>query len=170
MHKIPTETLVCTSIFIALTILFTDVFSIQTPFLRLSFGFLPIAIFAAIFGPLPAGIMAAAADILGTAIFFPGIFFPGFTLSSFLSGILYGLFLHHRQPGWPAIITPFLLIFFFIDLGLNTLWLIQLYHKAAEAFFLSRLIKCSICLPIQIGLFYLIYRPIAKYRAIHSKK
>ena len=86
--------LVFAGVFIALTILFTYVFSIQTPFVRLSFGFLPVAIYAAMFGPVRGGITAAAADILGASLFSPGAFFFFFSLSSFLSGYIYGYFLH----------------------------------------------------------------------------
>ena len=153
--------LVFAGVFIALTILFTYVFSIQTPFLRLSFGFLPIAVYASMFGPLQGGIMAMAADILGTALFSPGLYFPGFTLSSFLTGMICGYFLRQRPLSFMQICIPFLMIFLIVDLGLNTLWLTILYHKAASLFFLSRLATNTFCLPVHIGLFYMVYRPLA---------
>ena len=155
--------LVFAGVFMALTILFTYVFSIQTPFVRLSFGFLPIAVYAAMFGPLRGGIMAAAADVLGTALFSPGAYFPGFTLSSFLTGCIYGYFLHGEDLTIRRISLPFILIFFCIDLGLNTLWLSILYHKAAGVFFLSRLIKNILCLPVNILLFSAVYKPLSGF-------
>lgn len=148
-------------VFIGLTILFTYVFSIQTPFVRLSFGFLPIAIYASMFGPMRGGLMAAAADLLGSTLFFPGLFFPGFTLSSFLSGVIYGHFLYGKDLSLRRICIPFVLIFLSVDLTLNTLWLVLLYHQAAAAFFLSRFIKNAICLPMQIFLFCMVYKPLA---------
>ncbi len=161
MRSFSAKPLVFAGVFVALTILFTYVFSIQTPFLRLSFGFLPIAVFAALFGPLRSGLMAAAADLLGTALFSPGMYFPGFTLSSFLTGMIFGSFLHKQELDLKQICIPFILIFVFVDLCLNTLWLTMLYHKAASLFFLSRFVKNSICLPIHIGLFYSVYKPLA---------
>ena len=67
MRSFNAKPLVFAGVFIALTILFTYVFSIQTPFVRLSFGFLPVAIYAAMFGPVRGGITAAAADIIREA-------------------------------------------------------------------------------------------------------
>ena len=163
MHTLNAKPMVLTGVFIALTILFTYVFSIQTPFVRLSFGFLPIAVYAAMFGTLRGGIMAATADILGMALFPTGASFPGFTLSSCLSGCIYGYFLHRQSLTFQRISIPFLLIFTCIDLGLNTLWLSILYQKAASAFFISRLIKNLICLPINILLFSAVYRPISLF-------
>ena len=160
LRSFSAKTLVFAGVFVALTVLFTYVFSIQTPFLRLSFGILPIAVFGALFGPLPAGCMAMTADLLGTALYAPGLYFPGFTLSSFCCGMICGYFLHQKQLHFLRICMPFLIIFLCIDLGLNTLWLTLLYHKAASAFFLSRLIKGLICLPIYIGLFQMIYKPL----------
>ena len=155
--------LVFAGVFIALTILFTYVFSIQTPFVRLSFGFLPVAIYAAMFGPVRGGITAAAADILGASLFSPGAFFPGFTLSSFLSGYIYGYFLHQKELSLKHILPPFLLIFILVDLGLNTLWLTLLYQQAAGAFFLSRLVKNIHCLPVNILLFSAVHRSLAAF-------
>lgn len=45
-----------------------------------------------------------------------------------------------------------------IHLGLNTLWLVLYYDKAASAIFLGRLIKNLICFPMEVGLFLLIYK------------
>lgn len=61
--------------FIAVTILLTFVFSIQTTFLRLSFSFLPIALCGAYFGAVPAGFMTAASGFIGTAVLGLGVFF-----------------------------------------------------------------------------------------------
>ncbi len=161
MRKFSARPAVFAGVFIALTILFTYVFSIQTPFVRFSFGFLPIAIYASMFGSLRGGLMAASADLLGSMLFFPGAFFPGFTLSNFLSGIIYGYFLQTNELNLRRICIPFILIFIFIDLILNTLWLVMLYHQAATAFFLSRFIKGALFLPVQTFLFCMVYRPLA---------
>ena len=161
MRHFDVKALVFAGVFIALTILLTYVFSIQTPFVRISFGFLPIAVYATMFGPFRAALMAAAADILGTVIFMSGAYFPGFTLSALLSGLIYGYFLHGHELTWQRIIIPFGLIFLTIDLGLNTLWLSLLYHKAVWAFFLSRFLKGALCLPINIAFFGMVWRPLA---------
>jgi ECF transporter S component (folate family) len=146
-------------VFVAFTILFTYVFSIQTPFVRISLGFLPTAVYASLAGPLRGCLAAVLADILG-AVLFTGMYFPGFTLSAALAGSIYGFFLYRKPISLKRICLPFLLVFVIVDLGCNTIWLTLLYHKAASVFFLSRLMKAIICLPGNIFLFYLVYRPL----------
>lgn len=159
-----TNTLVFSAMFISLNIIFTHVLAIQTPFIRISFGYLPIALFCALFGPMQGGIIAAIADILGCLIFSSGLYFPGFTLSAYLSGIIYGYFFYHKKVSIQRIIMANILIFIFIDLMLNTLWLSILYHKAAQVFFAGRFIKCSILLPIQILTIYAVYRSLLRHK------
>ncbi len=161
MRHSDVKTFVFAGVFIALTILLTYVFSLQTPFVRISFGFLPVAVYATLFGPARGALMAAAADILGTALFMSGAYFPGFTGSALLSGLIYGYFLHGHELTWQRIALPFISNFLLIDLGLNTFWLTLLYHQAAWTFVLSRFIKGAIFLPIHILLFGMIWRPLA---------
>jgi len=159
-----TNTLVISAIFVALTIISTNVLAIQTPFIRISFSFLSIALFSLLYGPLRGGIVAAVADILGCLFFAPGLFFPGFTLSSFTTGMIYGYFLHNKKITLLRISLASVVVLLCVDLCLNTLWLSILYHKAAELFLLGRLIKCSVFLPIQIATIYVIGKPVLRYK------
>ena len=82
-------------LFIAMQVVLGRVIAIDVGFMRISFGFIPIALGGAIFGPFWNGIICAAADIAGFLTVpsqYP--FFPGFTLSAFLSGFAYGFFLN----------------------------------------------------------------------------
>ena len=74
-----TRSLVLAGVFAALTVLLTYVFAVQTPFVRFSFGFLPLALYGALAGPWRAALVAAAADLIGVSLFGTGAFFPGFT-------------------------------------------------------------------------------------------
>lgn len=147
-------------VFTAITILLTYVFSIQTTFLRLSFGFIPISIFAVLFGPLPAGVMAAAADLIGTAFLGLGVFFPGFLVTDFLYGILFGTFLYQKPVTIKRAFIPFILMAVLLNLGLNTVWLTLFYGKAWEYFFYGRLVKNIVWVPFQVLIFYAVYRAI----------
>jgi len=158
-----TKTVVFSGVFIALTVILTHIFAIQTPFLRISFGFLPIAVFAMLFGPWKTGLMAAIADILGGMIFSPGLFFPGFTVSAFLSGLIYGYFFYKKEITIKILFIASTLILLFIDLGLNTIWLSMLYNKAAEALIVSRAIKSLLMLPLHIFLLYMVHKPLLLY-------
>jgi len=162
--------LVSTGIFIALVIIFTHIFAIQTPFVRISFGFLPIALFAALFGPLRAALMAAAADLFGCLIFSPGLFFPGFTCSAALSGLVYGYFFYKKEITIKRSVMACGLVFLAIDLGLNTLWLVLLYQKAASAFFLSRLLKSALLFPAHVSLIFMLSKPLGVFLPRHSSR
>lgn len=164
-----TTTLVISAIFISLNVIFTHVFAIQTPFIRISLSFLPITMFSMLFGPLPGGIVAALADVLGCLFFSPGLFFPGFTLSSFAAGMIYGYFLHNKKVTMRRIALASLVVFLVIDLGLNTLWLSILYNKAAQAFLLGRFIKGASLLPLQIAAIYTICKPLLRYKVARQQ-
>ncbi len=144
-----------------LAILLSYVFAIQTPFVRITFGFLPIALAGAWYGPWKGGLVAALCDFIGSTCLGAGMFFPGFLLSNFLAGFIYGYFLHKKEITFASVCIPFILVALLIHLGLNTLWLALYYDKAAGAIFMSRLIKNMICLPLEIGLFVMIHKQVA---------
>ena len=59
--------------------------------------FIPIAWASILFGPLAGALTGALGDILGWAVNPVGPYFPGFTISGFVSGIIYGLFLYKKE-------------------------------------------------------------------------
>lgn len=158
MQKNREKEMVILGILTALSVLLSYVFAIQTPFVRITFGFLPIALAGALYGPWKAGMVGALDNLIGTALVGTSIFFPGFTLSDFLTGFIFGYFFYGRKISFPYVCVPFLVIMVLIHLGLNTLWLVLYYDKAASAIFMSRLIKNLICFPMEVGLFMLLYR------------
>lgn len=151
------KVLIYLSLLIAMEVVFTRFLSIQTPILRIGFSFLPVAIAAIMFGALPAGIAAAVADVLGMMIFPSGAFFPGFTLSAFLGGVIYGVILHNKRVSISRTIVSVMCITVFVDIMLNTYWLTILTGKAALVLLLPRLIKSSIMFPIQTALIYILW-------------
>ena len=84
-------------IFMALTILFTYVFAIQTTFIRVDFAFIPICLYACVLAQQKTIIMSALADIIGSNLFMPGLYFPGFTISAIASSFIYGKFLYKKN-------------------------------------------------------------------------
>lgn len=97
MSKINTKRMVQVAMLIAVEIVLSRFLSIPTPITKISFAFLPVAIIAMLYGPVYAGIAAALADFIGAMLFPTAPFFAGFTLTAFLTGVIYGLFLH-KQP------------------------------------------------------------------------
>ncbi|MBO4818930.1 MAG: folate family ECF transporter S component [Firmicutes bacterium] len=94
-QKITTKMLVTLAMLLALEIVLSRFLSIQTPVTRIGFGFVPLVIAGILFGPIPASIVAVLSDVLG-ALLFPtsGAYYPPLTITSFLVGLTYGLFLY----------------------------------------------------------------------------
>lgn len=145
-----TKTIAFVGLLVSMEIIFTRFLSFQTPIIRIGFGFIPIAFSAVLFGPVIGGITAVLADVIGMMIFPKGPYFPGFTLSAFLTGAAYGLFLFRKPVKIANIAKSVILITIFVDLGLNTLWLSMITGDAAAALLIPRIYKSAIMLPIQI--------------------
>ena len=150
MKKISTKALVQIAMLIAIEIVLTRFFSIQTPILRISFGFLPMAIIAMLHGPLLAGISYAVADLIGVTLFPAAAFFPGFTLSAFLTGVIFGIFLYEKPQNLIRVIISVVVIAIFIRIGLTTLWVQMITGRGFIALLPARVTAALVMIPIQI--------------------
>lgn len=129
MKKYNIRTLVYMAIFIALSIVATRIFSIDTPFLRIGIGFMPVIMAAMYLGPFKAGWIGVIADIIGFMLFPKGTFFPGFTISAFLGGFINGFFLEGERGGKMVnIILNAVISTLLIDTIINTGNLVILMH------------------------------------------
>lgn len=159
-----TKIIVFMGLFIALHVVFTRILRpIELPYLRVSFGFMATSMVSMILGPVLGGVNAAISDIVGFFLFPSGnVFFPGFTISAFISGLIYGVFLYKKEKTILRISLAVIIITIFVDLGLNTIWLSILLDQAWQAFFLARLIRSAILLPIQIFFIYATWKLVVK--------
>lgn len=159
-NKFDVKKLIQISLLIAIEVILTRFCSIQTPIVRIGFGFLPIAIIGMMYGPLSAGVAYAIGDLLGVALFPTGSFFPGFTLTAFLTGIVYGVFLYNKPKTWPRIIGAVLTVCLVINLGLDTLWLSILMGKGYIALLPTRIMKAVLMIPVQIFIIGIIWKKV----------
>lgn len=120
--------------------------------LRLSFDFLMTAASGMLFGPVVAGLQAVLADLLGVILFPKGAYFPGFTLTALLGGLIYGLALYQRPWSWPRLLLAKGLINVLLNTLLNTYWLTLLQGQAMGVLLLPRLLKNLALLPIEVAL------------------
>ncbi len=162
MYRPKTRDLVVMAFLIALEIILTRFLSINTPILRIGFGFLPVARIALMYGPVWAGVSYATGDVLGMMIFPTGAYFPGFTLTAFLTGITFGIFLHDRDITWKTVLPASLIITLGLNLCLDTLWLKILMGQGFFALLPTRILKCAVMLPIQVILIPVIWNGIFK--------
>lgn len=157
-----TKVLVLMGLFVALSIVLTRIAKpIDLPFVKVTFGFIATSLASCIIGPVLSGIIAAVSDVAGYFLFpspSGGAFFPGFTFSAFITGLIYGVFLYKKPKSLIRIFLAVLSVSVLVDLGLNTMWLSILYNKAWIAFFVGRALKTAIMLPVQVIFIHLIWR------------
>lgn len=119
---------------------------------RVTLTFLPLAISGYLMGPVPTMVIAGASDILSCVFFPSGAYFPGFTFSSILTGLIFGVFLFNKKEDKirMSAILAVLLVIVFVNITLNTLWVSILYQKAFFVFLASRVIKNIIEFPLEV--------------------
>lgn len=169
MKKLNTKSLIFLAFLIALEIILTRFLSINTPIVRIGFGFLPVAMAGILFGPLWAGLAYTLGDVLGMLLFPAGTYFPGFTLSALLVGFTYGYFLYNKPITWKRVLIPVVIVTMIINLCLDTFWLYILMDKAVIAMLPARLLKCAIMLPVQLLLIQVVWnRLLSKISVIQA--
>jgi ECF transporter S component (folate family) len=151
--------LVLASLLLAILIVVERLVSVQTQFLRISFAYVPIMLCAILLGPAWSAGIAALGDVIGALLFPKGAFFPGFTLSALLTGLIHGLFLYNTKNNKQFLLRVILSTFtvlVFIHIGLTSLWLVIMYKKAFIAFASARVISAAILIPIEAGTIFLL--------------
>ena len=137
----------------AMEVVLNRFLSINTPYLKIGFSFVPVVVAAILYGPLGGACVGALGDLIGAILFPNGPFFPGFTVTALLTGLVYGLFLYKKQ-------TPLRIVLavavnqLLLSLLLNTLWLTILWsgtEKAAPYFTIlaTRIGQCALLIPVQ---------------------
>lgn len=112
--------------------------------IKISFAFLPVAVAAMLFGPLWGGMCGALGDLIGALFFQAGsTYFPGFTITAFLSGAVYGLFLYNKPVKIPNALAASAIVNLVCSLGLNSLWLYIMYGEASVAMLPGRALNAA---------------------------
>ncbi len=163
MPRFSTRTLTSMALLIALEIVLSRFLSISAWNTKIGFAFVPVVIAAILLGPLYAGIVGALADFLGAILFPIGTYFPGFTLTAFLMGLCYGLFLY-RSQSFPRILGAVAVHQLILSLLLNTLWISLLYGSPFVPLLVSRLPQCAILAAVQLVVIPLIARLLPRIR------
>jgi ECF transporter S component (folate family) len=145
-----TKKVILLGILIGMDVVLTRFLSIPSPITRIGFGFVPIVMVAILFGPVYAGVAGAFGDFIGATLFPIGPYFPGFTLSAFLTGLIFGLFLYNRPVKWWRSVAAALTVGVICTVGLGTLWLSILWDRGAAALIPARITQFAVMVPIQV--------------------
>ena len=148
-QKFSTRTLTTLAMLIAIEVILSRFLSVNAWNIKIGFGFVPVVIAAVLYGPLAGGIVGALSDFIGALLFPIGTYFPGFTLSSFLMGVVFGLFLYKKQS-WLQGLAAVGINQFILGLFLNTFWISVLYGSPYVPLLATRVFQCILLTVVQL--------------------
>lgn len=142
-------TLAVCGMMIAVDVVLARLASLNTEVSRFGLALFVVAIVARLYGPVAAMTVHGISDIIGAIVFPNGPYFPGFTVTAVLIGLIYGV-MFYRSVNWWRILVAVLGTQVVCTLCLNTLWLSILMDKSFWVFLPGRLIQAAITTPIQL--------------------
>lgn len=161
-----TYNLAICALLMALTLVISS-FTIQIgDYIKIGFSFIASELAYMLFGPVVGMIFGGAADVFSYIIKPTGAFFPGFTISGILSGLIYGMFLYKKRISFGRILIVKAVVAVLINMLLGTYWLTLLYGKGFMVLFPMRAIKNLIMLPINSALFYAVAKVLEQIKNI----
>lgn len=146
-RKFDTKMLVTAALLIAMQIILSRFLSINAWNLKIGFAFTAVFVAAYLYGPWFSAVVAVIADVVGASLFPSGAFFPGFTVTALLSGIVFGLFLYKKQTP-VRIIAAVAIDQLVLGLLLNSYWLSILYGSPYLPLLATRSIQCLVMMPV----------------------
>ncbi len=134
----PLYELVSLAMLTALYVVMNRFLSVSAWNINFGFAFAATVTAAAMFGMHGGMIVGGLGDFIGAMLFPKGAYFPGFTLSAALIGLIYGAFLRKgksiRHTSAAALISQTV-----SSLILNSIWISVLYGNPLKAVIVSRL-------------------------------
>ena len=152
MKKI--KIIIISALLLASAIVINRFLSINTSIVSIGFTFVPLMLAGILLGWKYSLVIAALTDLIGALLFPFGAYFVGYTISSALTGLVYGLLLYRKgefkvdKKFMIRLIISILIVCIFINGGLNTLWLVLTSKKAFLAILPTRVIKQLLMIPI----------------------
>lgn len=168
--KITIRTTTLCALLVSMQIILNKIAIGDPAILKISLGFIGTALIGYLLGPWVGGTAMIINDIISNTIFNSGsVFFPGFTFSAFISGIIAGSFLYHQNITWQRI---FIYEFFQIlisNIFFTTLWVYLLsmtspHHMTLTALLAIRLPKEVISWPIEAFVILIILKTVQRIK------
>lgn len=158
-----TQTLTTVGLFLAIQMVLSSYGVIQlNDSLKISLAHLALAPTAMLFGPVAAALQGALSDILGFLLKPTGPYFPGFTISAALGGVIYGAFLFESDRRLWQIVLARAVIMVFVNIALNTFFLTILYGPSQAAMLPVRALKNAMQFPIDCLLLTAVCRTVQR--------
>ena len=150
MKKI--KKIIISALLLASAIVINRFLSINTSIVSITF--VPLMLAGIILGWKYSLVIGLLTDLIGALLFPFGSYFVGYTISSALTGLVYGLLLYRKgdfvvdKKFMINLVIAILIVCIFINGGLNTLWLVITSKKAFLAILPTRVLKQLLMMPI----------------------
>lgn len=157
------KVMVHVAMLVAVEVVLSRFCSISTQFGKIGFAFVPLAVCGMLFGPWWACLAGGLSDFIGAILFPIGPYFPGFTLSNALMGLIFGLCLYGRYTGWKRTALAVAVNNFAISLFLSTFWLHLLYGSPYLGLLPMRLVQSCIMVALEFVIIKVMQKPMGTY-------
>ena len=157
--------MVTAALLVALSIVASRFLSINTPIIRIGFGWLPILLAGLLYGPGWGFIVGAIADFIGANLFPFGPYFPGFTLSAGLSGAIVPVLLGRdrwRSSYW-KLLGAIAISEVVTSVILNTYWLMIITGKTAFALLPLRGLNAAVMIPVMASITFALRKGVLRF-------
>ena len=144
-----TKRLAVSALLIAADVVLTRLLAINTPVMRIGLGFAAVALCALLYGPWWAAVTGALGDLLGALLFPTGAYFPGFTLTAALTGVIFGLCLYQKPARWVYPARAALLNTVLVSYLANTAMICVITGNSYSAMLAARAVQLAVMLPVQ---------------------
>lgn len=157
------------AILLSMLVILSRFLSIKTPIVKISFAFVPTMLCAIWLGPKWTVLLNVLGDIIGATLFPTGPYFIGYTISTAIAGLIYGLLLYKREANTfndkqfvIRLIIAAVLVTCISNIGLNTLWISITAGKSYIVLLGTRIVKEVVMIPIKVLVILFIEKIIRK--------
>lgn len=161
--------IILAAICLAMLIVLSRFLSIKTPIMKISFAFVPTMLCATYLGWKWSVLINILGDLIGALLFPTGPYFIGYTITTAVAGLIYGVLLYKSTPVIISehkfvikVTVAVILVAVIVNMGLNTLCMSITMSKAFLPLFWARIFKQVIIIPIHIVVFLLIEKSLQK--------
>lgn len=160
--KVDAHMIAIMGLLIALMAVLSQVLGFETPYIKLTFSFIPELIMAMLFGPFWTAVGASVADIVGMILFPKAAYFFGFTINAFIGGLIYGFFFYKKELTLKRAALAVLANTVIITLILTPIWLAMMLNIPLDSWEIwsARIVKAVVMFPIQTILIYFVGRAV----------
>ncbi len=161
--------IILTAILLAMLIILSRFLSIKTPIVKISFAFVPTMLCAVWLGPKWTILLNVLGDVIGATLFPTGPYFVGYTITTAIAALIYGLLLYKKDSNCYTninflirLIIATTLVAVICNMGLNTLWSAITTGKAFWALLSARIVKQLIMIPIHVIVIFFLEKVLRK--------